>query len=293
MRLSFATSQLGHRWSNLIRPTRVLLGLGRACHPGPTFVVTLAVTALAASLGRTGLGVVAVAIAVLLGQLSVGWSNDALDADLDRAADRSDKPIVAGLVSARTVRIAASAAAVLCIPMSFIAAGRIGGSAHVVAVASAWIYNVWLKKTVFSPLPYVVSFALVAPFITYGLDPSTPPALWFIATLACLGLAAGMANGIPDIDSDRGVSIGGLVARLGARSSAVISAIGVVAATVLLVPRLQLSTTLSVAIVLVAVAVVVAGALAASGRHLFRVVMLLALVDTALLCALDVSAVVR
>jgi heme o synthase len=272
---------------------RVLSGLVRACHPGPTFVVTSAVTVLAASLGRTGVGVVAVAIAVLLGQLSVGWSNDAIDADLDMAAGRNDKPIVAGLVATRTVQLLALAAAFLCIPMSFVAAGRIGGSAHVVAVASAWLYNLWLKKTVASPLPYVVSFALVAPFITYGLEPSKPPALWFIATLACLGLAAGMANGIPDIDSDRSVRIGGLVARMGARSAAVVSAIGVVAATLLLVPQLKLDAAVSVGVVVAAVSVTITGALVADGRHLFRVVMVLALIDTALLCALDVSAVAR
>jgi 4-hydroxybenzoate polyprenyltransferase len=274
-------------------PTRVLLGLGRACHPGPTFVVTIAVTALAASLGRSGLGIVAVALAVLLGQLSVGWSNDALDAQLDAEAERDGKPIVAGLLSARTVRIAAGVAALVCIPMSFVAAGRIGGSAHLVGVASAWIYNLWLKKTLFSPLPYVISFALVAPFITYGLDPSQPPAPWFIATLACLGLAAGMANGIPDIESDRGVRISGLVARLGARYSAIVSALGVIAATALLVPRLQLSALVSVAIVVAATSFTIVAAFIADGRHLFRVVMLLALIDTALLCALDVSAVVR
>jgi 4-hydroxybenzoate polyprenyltransferase len=256
-------------------------------------VVTTAVTALAASLGRGGLALIAIALAVLLGQLSVGWSNDAFDANFDSRAERIEKPIVSGILSARTVGIAAVLAALLCIPLSYLAAGPIGGSAHVVAVASAWLYNLWFKKTLLSPLPYVVSFGLVAPFLTYGLHPSQPPAAWFVATLASLGLAAGMANGIPDVDSDRDVAIGGLVARLGARKSAVVSAIAVVAATFLLVPHLGGHVAIAAAILTVSVVAAVAGAVLAGGRHLFMVVMLLALTDAALLCTIDVSVVVR
>ena len=53
----------------------------KACHPGPTAAVTIIVTMLAGAAGRTGAGLVLVAAAVLCGQLSVGWSNDARDAD--------------------------------------------------------------------------------------------------------------------------------------------------------------------------------------------------------------------
>ena len=41
-------------------------------------------------------GCVAVAVAVLAGQLSTGWSNDWFDAGRDTAVGRTDKPIVAG-----------------------------------------------------------------------------------------------------------------------------------------------------------------------------------------------------
>jgi len=40
-----------------------------------------------------------VTIAVLLGQLSIGWQNDWTDAERDRAAGRADKPISAGEIS--------------------------------------------------------------------------------------------------------------------------------------------------------------------------------------------------
>ena len=45
--------------------------------------------------------------AVSTGQLSIGWSNDALDAARDRLAGRTDKPVAAGRLPRRTVAAAA------------------------------------------------------------------------------------------------------------------------------------------------------------------------------------------
>ena len=50
--------------------------------------------------GRTAL----VFVAVLLGQASIGWLNDAVDAPRDIAADRRDKPVVTGPVTAPAAR---------------------------------------------------------------------------------------------------------------------------------------------------------------------------------------------
>ena len=43
---------------------------------------------------------------------------------------------------------------------------------------------IWLKPTVLSPLPYAVSFGLIPAFVTYGLTPPEPPALWLTAAAA-------------------------------------------------------------------------------------------------------------
>jgi len=120
-----------------------------ACHPGPSVTVTLVITALAAAVGRDGVGLALVAAAALTGQLSVGWCNDANDADRDRGAARMGKPTVRGDVTAGFLWRAAAVALVATIALSFLAAGPIGGAAHVVAVLSAWTYNLLLKATVF------------------------------------------------------------------------------------------------------------------------------------------------
>ena len=227
---------------------RMVRGLVAGCHPGPTLVVTAAITALALALGRGPIGGLAVLLAVLSGQLSVGWANDAFDAERDRRAQRWDKPVVRGWVSERTLWVAAGTAAAACIPLSLLAGGVIGGAAHILAVASAWAYDLWLKTTIWSFVPYMVSFGLVAPFLTYGLTPPQPPAGWAIATLSLLGLGAHLANGIPDIDTDRATDSHGLVGRLGGRLSANLAVVALLAATALLVGHLDLPPSAAIAV---------------------------------------------
>lgn len=103
-------------------------GLARACHPGPTAAVTVLVTALAAAAGRDAAGCGLVAAAVLAGQLSIGWCNDAVDAGRDVAAGRTGKPVADGTVSVRAVWTAAAAALALCVPLSLASAWRPGPS---------------------------------------------------------------------------------------------------------------------------------------------------------------------
>src|SRR4051794_211623 len=140
------------------RTTRQLVA---ACHPGPALAVTALATALAVSVDARP---ARVALAFLTGQLSVGWSNDWVDAERDRAVARPDKPVVQGLPVA-TVRAAALLAATACVPLS-LALGWRAGLAHLVAVASAWAYNLGLKATLASFVPYALSFGLVPDVVT-------------------------------------------------------------------------------------------------------------------------------
>src|SRR3954469_18999225 len=117
----------------------------QACHPEPTAAVTAITTALAVSAGR-GAGSAWVAAALLSGQLSIGWSNDWIDADRDRRSGRPDKPVVRGELAPQTLRAAALSAAAACVPLS-LAMGAEAGILHLLAVAAAWAYNLRLKST--------------------------------------------------------------------------------------------------------------------------------------------------
>lgn len=214
-----------------------MLALLRACHLQPTLAVTGIAAALAVGAGRGAGGATWVALAVAAGQLSVGWSNDYLDRDRDRLAGRLDKPIPAGQVSAGAVGVAAVLAAAACVPLS-LASGWRAGLVHIGEVAVAWAYNLGLKATVLSPLPYAVAFGALPAFVTLGLPghPLPPPWAWTAAAL--LGTGAHFVNTLPDLEADEAAGVRGLPQRLGRSTSLLVgaSALGGAGALVALGP---------------------------------------------------------
>ncbi|MBB2915276.1 4-hydroxybenzoate polyprenyltransferase [Streptosporangium becharense] len=213
---------------------RAARGLLLACHPGPTAAVTALVTALAVASGRGAAGAALVGVAVLAGQLSIGWCNDAVDAARDAAAGRTGKPVVDGTVSARTVRVAAVSALALCVPLS-LASGPAAGAVHLAGVAAAWAYDLGVKATVLSWLPYAVGFGSLPAFVTLGLPGGPWPAWWAIPAAALLGCGAHLANVLPDIPADLVTGVRGWPQRLGAARVRLLVPLPLLAATALLV----------------------------------------------------------
>jgi 4-hydroxybenzoate polyprenyltransferase len=256
------------------------IGLVRACHPEPTVAVTAVATALAVAAGRGAAGAVAVAVAVLSGQLSVGWSNDLIDRDRDRERGRQQKPIVAGLVAPTTVRRAAVIALVATVPLSLLS-GISAATVHVVAVLAAWAYNLRIKSTVLSVLPYVVAFGLLPAFVTLGLPGAPWPPWWAVTAGALLGAGAHFANVVPDITDDLATGVRGLPQRLGRETSSRLAAVFLLAASLVLVfgPG-HVGPVTGVGL---AIATVLAGV--AGIRGSFRAVLLVALLNVALLLA--------
>src|SRR4051812_15178365 len=214
------------------------VALLRSSHPEPTVAVTVMVTALAVTTGRDLPGVLFVAAAVLTGQLSIGWLNDLLDAERDVAVGRQDKPVAAGAVTRRTVALATLLAAVVCVPLS-LASGIAAGLVHLIAVAAGWAYDLGMKSTALSVLPYVVCFGLLPVFVVLGLPPDasgaapTPP-WWLPVAGALLGAGAHFANVLPDLDDDAATGVRGLPHRLGASRSRAAAALLLLSATVVL-----------------------------------------------------------
>ncbi|WP_436945926.1 UbiA family prenyltransferase [Streptomyces sp. SudanB25_2051] len=209
---------------------RMVTGLARACHPLPTAAVTLFATALAAAAGQDLAGVLPVAAAVLAGQLSVGWCNDAVDARRDRAARRRDKPVVSGVVSEGAVRAASLAALALCVPLS-LACGAAAGAVHLLAVAAAWAYDLGVKGTALSWLPYAVGFAALPAFVVLGVPGGPAPPWWLPAAGALLGVGAHLGNALPDIAADRATGVHGWPQRLGPRRTRLLTPLPLVLAS--------------------------------------------------------------
>lgn len=191
-----------------------LRGFIQASHAAPTAVVTIVVGLLAAGLGWSGWSLAGVFVAVLIGQLSVGWSNDAFDAPLDARSQRRDKPTVALGISPRALWVAAVVALVTSCVLSWLVAGVIGGSWHVFALIMAWLYNTVLSRTWWSWLPYALAFGSIPAFLTYGLN-GQPPAMWLTAVCAIVGMSAHVANALPDLEMDRQAEVKGFVTSVG------------------------------------------------------------------------------
>jgi 4-hydroxybenzoate polyprenyltransferase len=260
--------------------------LARATHLGPSVAVTV-VAALLAVAADVGAGrTLLVSAAVLAGQASIGWSNDWLDADRDRAVARADKPIVQGAVTPRTLRTAALGALVLTVALSLLL-GVLPGLLLLVLVTSGWAYNAGLKRTAASGLPYLTGFGLLPAGVVAAAPGSPAAPWWLVAAGAALGGAAHVANVAPDVADDLATGVRGLPHRIGAVAAAVVGAVLLGTATVLLVlgPAGAPGARGWVAVVLAVPAVVLAALAGRPGRRrlAFPAVMLLTVLDVVLL----------
>jgi 4-hydroxybenzoate polyprenyltransferase len=255
------------------------VALARSAHLGPTVVVTAVTLGLGIAVGAPAGSVALLTVAMFLGQLSVGWSNDWLDVAADRAAHRTDKPAADGRIAPGTLRTAALVTLVpgLLLPLP---ASPPAAVLHAVFIASAWSYNLGLKRTPASVLPYLVSFGSLPALATLLLIPPALPPAWATAAGAALGAAAHFANVVPDVEADRAEGSRGLPQLLGARVSGVVAAAVVLLAAALVALGARPGPVGAIALALTAVAAIiglVASLRARPGRTAFRAVMASAL----------------
>jgi 4-hydroxybenzoate polyprenyltransferase len=184
------------------------------------------------------------------------------------------------------VRAASVVTALLAVALTLPLGWR-ATAVHVVFIASAWSYNVWLKRTPLSVLPFVASFGLLPALVTLSGTPPLLAAGWALGAGALLGVAAHFANVLPDLADDRATGIAGLPHRLGRRASGAVIAASLAAGSLLVVfgpgapGALQwagLVLTLGLAAVCAALAVT-----RPPTRLLFQLIMVAALLNVALL----------
>ena len=173
-----------------------------------------------------------IAFGVFTGQLVVGWSNDLYDLEDDLKHQRTNKPLVSGLISKqfliKWLRF--------MVPFSFVAnllgpLGINGGLVYMLGIACGVAYNFYFKFSIFSPLPYAIAFAALPSSVAISKDINPP--LWMLLGGALFGMAAHFINVIKDMDQDRASGIKGLPQRLGKVKSiaaaAVLIAVGIAA----------------------------------------------------------------
>lgn len=269
--------------------TSVSTALIKAFHPLPAAAVTVIVTATGWSLGWRNSQLALLALVVFVGQLSVGWSNDAHDGPADIRANRLDKPVVRGEVTTRLLWTLAGITLTLSVIGSWWVAGWVGGSFHIAFLASAWMYNLGLSRTNFSWVPYAIAFGSIPAFLSFGLN-DTAPEIWMTLVFAIIGVSAHLANALPDLETDHRAGLGGIATRLGAEATVtlcwVLLAIG---SGILAVQGASYSPVFPVIVIFGYLAGLAASRLFAKSIPLFVLVLLVLLFDLIALLILGVQ----
>jgi len=205
----------------------------RAAHFGPTVIVTTTTFLLALS-QYAPLNALRVTIAIFVGQLVVGWSNDFIDAPLDIAAHRTKKPIVSKEINPEQLKKSILVALIAALLLSLSSPlGLTGTAIHFLGILSATFYNLKLKSTILSPIPYIVSFGAL-PWAIY-LPVGNQPPLWLFIDFMLIAVAFHFFNVLKDFQWDINQGVLGLPQRLGRNVSSIVSISLVVSAVIVLI----------------------------------------------------------
>lgn len=154
-------------------------------------------------------------LGMLGGQLAVGALNEWCDREAD-AITQPSKPIPAGLVPASHALAITAGGIVL-----MLGAGALLGPVEllvlVVANGCGLVYDLGVKRTPFSWLPYLVALPLVPIWAWLVMDQFQPRLLWLYPIGAMFIVAIHLAQVLPDIAGDRSQGERGLAVVLGER----------------------------------------------------------------------------
>ena len=199
------------------------IALLKAAHFGPTVLVVS--MAFALSLTQFSIGAACeIAFAIFCGQLFVGWTNDFVDFSRDKAARRLNKPLVAGTLSVHTLKVCIYLALGSAVIASLLSPLGLNGSAiHLLGLLSATTYNLKLKATVLSVVPYMVSFGAL-PFAIYVAAGKQPP-IWLVLAFVLFTCAFHFLNVLKDLDADIEQHVMGLPQIIGRTKSIFVAVI--------------------------------------------------------------------
>jgi 4-hydroxybenzoate polyprenyltransferase len=185
-------------------------------------VVTAIALALGIAAGVDAARLAVLTISVLCGQLSIGLSNDAIDAPRDRSTGRADKPLARPAAPVRLAWIAAFVSAFAALASSAALDWRLA-LAHAVFLGCGWAYNAALKSTPWSAACFAVGFGVFPSLAPLALaEPRVAPAWEWVAG-AALGIAVHFSNVLPDLEDDERTGVRGLPHRLGRQASTFIA----------------------------------------------------------------------
>lgn len=139
----------------------------RAAHAKQAVVTALCMGGAAALAGRPAREASVVVLTVLVGQTILGWHNDIVDKERDRAHDTPGKPLAEGRLDTGTVWYAITVAALILVPLS-ITTGITAGCIYLASVCIGMLGNVVLRTGLLSWWSWAVSFGMLPAYLSYG-----------------------------------------------------------------------------------------------------------------------------
>ncbi|MFZ9976188.1 MAG: UbiA prenyltransferase family protein [Candidatus Limnocylindrus sp.] len=235
---------------------RTPLALLRLAHPLPTLLNAVAAAALATVAGAGPSAAGLVALTMLGVHTCIGASNDYLDRHRDRG--RPEKPIASGALPPSAGLLLSAVG----ITVGLVAAAQVSTLTFALAVTGALVgatYNVWLKHTALSWLPFALGVSIIPAFAWSTVSSVLPTP---ILTLSLISLPGGAALALQNSLADRALDLqSGMrsaVVRLGERTAfGVLALLHLVSLTALLAfaPGNTSPATLAVAALLLAIGV--------------------------------------
>ena len=148
-------------------------------------------------------------------QAGIGATNDLVDAPRD-AGHKPGKPIPAGLVSGAAAR----RVALVAFGTGLVLAGAFGGLAGcgvaLVVIGVGLAYDLRLKGTAWSWLPFAVGIPILPVFGWLGATGALPTAFVVLVPVAvAAGAALAIANALVDVERDRAAATGSVAIALG------------------------------------------------------------------------------
>jgi len=155
-------------------------------------------------------------LAMLCLQASIGALNDLRDLDRDRGR-KPAKPLPRGLVSVPAARLIAGTGLAAGLLLS-LAGGPPAVAVALAGAATGYAYDLGLKTTAWSWLPFAAGVPLLVLFAWLGAGAALPGAFLLLVPLALAGGAAlALSNELADDERDRGTGLRTAVGALGRR----------------------------------------------------------------------------
>jgi 4-hydroxybenzoate polyprenyltransferase len=196
-----------------------LAGAARLVHPFPSILDGIVAGAFAVAAGGTPMVATGLGLAMIALQAGIGATNDVVDAQRD-AGHKPGKPIPAGLVSPATARRVVVVAFGVGLGLAGLSGGPAAVAIALVGVAIGLAYDLRLKGTAWSWLPFAAGIPLLPVFGWLGATGHLPIAfLVLIPAAVAAGAALAIANALVDVERDRSAGSGSIALALGSTNA--------------------------------------------------------------------------